>query len=717
MRRIALTTAAALAAAALSVLPGGPPASAQPPPAARQSLVVEPLGGHDIYTHTTASDYRVGPALMRSTGDLVYRYTCGPAPTGSGEVIRMATSGNGGSTWSSETVVLQPSTSGPEDVLGVCDPAIVKVDQDYFYLAYTGVASDGTRRLFVARAINPGGPFTKWNGTGWTGGVPAPLIDRDALAAGPSLVNRAGTIHLFYNTRITTGPAAGTYQTRHATATLGTNPSTWPTRLTADPGVAITHPGKYTGTDCVGSHWWADTDVKYDETTGKYLAITSDQSSYRWSALQAYESADATTFTRAIITRGDYRQGARNPGQLADPYGHLTPNATKAIGWAHSATCGQADLRYTTTTQNNLTTGAITQPLLASAADWHPDSGTWSIAPVGTTPRPRPPPARSTRPPWPPGQRPPPPPSRSASAAAPPSPNESGCTSPRPTPPTPPTSPATPPTSKQPAQPGPAVPEQGRIRQPGLQGGLRSRLDQLEPADHRPVRQRHQGLPQRRPRRGPLGHRRRPPLPRRLPRPDDLRRHRRLPQPGGRRQHADLGDTGRLGVPRRRRRLGASVRRHLQRHRRAASSTCRTITTAGISRDSSWATAPTPRHRPRIGSTTEWAGLALTNDGITRSWSTGGYVVFLRANGNLGIYKAGTGQVVADVPTGSTRGDRAPGPRREDRAQLPGLRRRPARPAHQLDRHQRTGLGHRRLRGRQPTDLATALTYAGNDAY
>ena len=331
----------------------------------------------------------------------------------------------------------------------MCDPAIVKVDQDYFYLAYTGVASDGTRRLFVARAVNPGGPFTKWNGTGWTGGVPAPLIDRDALAAGPSLVNRAGNIHLFYNTRITTGPAAGTYQTRHATATLGTNPSTWPTRLTADPGVAITHPGKYTGTDCVGSHWWADTDVKYDETTGKYLAITSDQSSYRWSALQAYESADATTFTRAIITRGDYRQGARNPGQLADPYGHLTPNATKAIGWAHSATCGQADLRYTTTKQNNLTTGAITQPLLASAADWHPDSGTWSIDSGGyysqtqtttgqvheTTLATGTAAASSTisvnvrgtttqSGPW-------------------------GCTSPRPTPPTPPTSPATPPTSKQ----------------------------------------------------------------------------------------------------------------------------------------------------------------------------------------------------------------------------------------------------------------------------
>ena len=352
MRRIALTTAAALAAAALSVLPGGPPASAQPatggPAEPGRRAAGRPRHLHPHHRHRLPGRPRAD-ALDRL--DLVYQYTCGPAPTGPGEVIRMATSCNGGSTWSSETVVLQPSTERPRQTSRASATPPSSRSPDYFYLAYTGISSDGTRRLFVARAINPGGPFTKWNGTDWTGGIPAPLIDRDALAAGPSLVNRAGTIHLFYNTRITTGPAAGTYQTRHATATLGTNPSTWPTRLTADPGVAIDHPGKYTGTDCVGSHWWADTDVKYDETTGKYLAITSDQSSYPWSALQAYESTDGTTFTRAIITRGDYQPGARNPGQLADPYGHLTPNATKAIGYAHSTTCGQADLRYTTTTQ------------------------------------------------------------------------------------------------------------------------------------------------------------------------------------------------------------------------------------------------------------------------------------------------------------------------------------------------------------------------------
>ena len=35
------------------------------------------------------------------------------------------------------------------------------------------------------------------------------------------------------------------------------------------------------------------------------------------------------------------------------------------------------------------------------------------------------------------------------------------------------------------------------------------------------------------------------------------------------------------------------------------------------------------------------------------SWRTGGYTVFLRANGNLGLWKNGVGQVVADVPTGT----------------------------------------------------------------
>ena len=295
----------------------------------------------------------------------------------------MATSFNGGSTWSTETVVLQPSTTpGAGDGRRVCDPAIVK-DGRLLLPRLHRLRPNNHPQLFVARAINPGGPFTKWNGTGWTGGAPAPLIDRDTIAAGPSLVNRAGTIHLFYNTRITTGPAAGTYQTRHATATLGTDPSTWPTRLTADPGVALTHPGKYTGTDCVGSHWWADTDVKYDETTGKYLAITTDQSTYRWSALQAYESTDGTTFTRAIITRGDYQARRPQPRPARRPLRppHPQRHQSHRLRPLHRLRPRRPPLHGHHPEDRH--TGAITEPLATSAANWHPDSGTWQISPGG----------------------------------------------------------------------------------------------------------------------------------------------------------------------------------------------------------------------------------------------------------------------------------------------------------------------------------------------
>ena len=80
----------------------------------------------------------------------------------------------------------------------------------------------------------------------------------------------------------------------------------------------------------------------------------------------------------------------------------------------------------------------------------------------------------------------------------------------------------------------------------------------------------------------------------------------------------------------------------------------RTITTAGITRDVQLGDGTyTASINTLFSDNDEWGGLALTNDGITRSWSTGGYVVFLRGNGNLGIYKAGVGQVVADVATGS----------------------------------------------------------------
>jgi hypothetical protein len=49
-----------------------------------------------------------------------------------------------------------------------------------------------------------------------------------------------------------------------------------------------------------------------------------------------------------------------------------------------------------------------------------------------------------------------------------------------------------------------------------------------------------------------------------------------------------------------------------------------------------------------------WDGINVTNNGFTGSLSCGGggYVAFIRANGAVGLSKAGVGQVVPDIPTG-----------------------------------------------------------------
>jgi hypothetical protein len=47
-----------------------------------------------------------------------------------------------------------------------------------------------------------------------------------------------------------------------------------------------------------------------------------------------------------------------------------------------------------------------------------------------------------------------------------------------------------------------------------------------------------------------------------------------------------------------------------------------------------------------------WGGVNIANASMSNDWGAGGYLVFIRLNGNLGVFKAGAGQLVPDVPTG-----------------------------------------------------------------
>jgi hypothetical protein len=356
MRRLALTATACLLLVSTTI--AASPAQAQPTPVSRDEVVIEPLAGSDLYTPAKVAGYRVSPDPVIS-GARTWVLTCGPDEPGGPDLIWAAPTGeapNGGRVVLGENKALLPETTGP-DSGGVCDPSVAKIGA-YYYLTYTGV-SGSDRQVFVARSSSIEGPYAKWGGTSWGTGTPQPIArfgDPNASASGPSLVVRDNTAYLFFNTRV----GGATYQTLLSTSVIGTQPSdqdTWFLRL-RQPVVAIEHPESYPGLDCVGNRWPADTDVKYDAKTSRYVALTTDQE-YPHSVLQAYDSADGLKFTKSVITRGDYHQGARTPGLLADATGTIRVGAPTGIAYAYSSTCGQSSVRWSGTTQALLPTGAV----------------------------------------------------------------------------------------------------------------------------------------------------------------------------------------------------------------------------------------------------------------------------------------------------------------------------------------------------------------------
>ncbi len=378
MKRCVLPAALLLTAAVVAVVPAGP-AGAVPDPVGRQSLLVEPGTGHDMTNPATAADSRTAPEIFTygASGGPTFRYTCGPtAGLDTRNLIRWSsTTATDGTGWSAENILLAP-TAGSLDAGGVCDPSLARIG-NWYYLAYTGTSTTGQRQVFVARSSLPYYPFDKWNGTGWGGNSPAPIGQlppaAGGQAGGPSLIVKNNTAYLYSNVRLGTG----TYQTRLNTANLGASSTydTWPQRLQLQPGAAIEHPGLYSGTDCVGNHWWADTDIAYDDTTGRFLALTSDQATFRYFALQAYESTDGSSFTKTTITRGDQQHGARTPALLTDQTGHIPAGGSTAIAYTRSDGC-TGTLRYTPTSQRLLATGAINEPLTDGSSHWQ-FTGRW----------------------------------------------------------------------------------------------------------------------------------------------------------------------------------------------------------------------------------------------------------------------------------------------------------------------------------------------------
>ncbi|NMC69918.1 MAG: hypothetical protein GYA57_07625 [Myxococcales bacterium] len=265
--------------------------------------------------------YRYGPSIVIDEFGTVHVWTCSPGGGGAWDYIRYRSSTDGGRTWAAETIALQP-TAGGRDALATCDPGVVRIG-GWWYLAYTSTEdSRGTDNdLYVARSTAPGGPYDKWNGSGW-GGAPQPILvyEGDPAQYGigePSLV-LADRLYVYYTN------LDGTGHTDVATVDPPVGDD-WPTRLVLHGPAVVRRP------------WGEDsTDVKYVDALGRFVGIATIERFGPNSGVAVYQSFDGLTFEPAVWQGARVQYGAHNIGLSGDPEGHLDPAAANFVAYSYN---------------------------------------------------------------------------------------------------------------------------------------------------------------------------------------------------------------------------------------------------------------------------------------------------------------------------------------------------------------------------------------------
>ncbi|MFQ6311501.1 hypothetical protein [Lysobacter capsici] len=264
-------------------------ASASPRSAPAGAGSLAPSGAASM-TDTAATTYRFVDKLIDSSDDNNH-YAYAPSIVVENGVFHMfyCSFGNGGwddvrySTspdgrrWSAPVVVLTTTDSVNERA--TCDPSVVKYQapgdsQPYYYLFYSGNKLHTQTVMFVARATNVGGPYSKWTTDHtWVPNAPNPKIIIGPAVPKPdasgwygagqqSVVVRNGQLVSWYTDDTT---CANAPCNRLFTSTT-TNPTAWPA------GTQIDVQGQ------------RSVDVKYDPQLDKYVMFyignEHDQTSY-----------------------------------------------------------------------------------------------------------------------------------------------------------------------------------------------------------------------------------------------------------------------------------------------------------------------------------------------------------------------------------------------------------------------------------------------------
>lgn len=247
------------------------------------------------------------------------------------DYIRHSVSTDGGATFGSETIALQP-TNFSNDHYSTCDPSVVEFG-GYYYIGYTSTmaATGASGEVYVARGTSPTGPWEKWNGSGWGGNSPVSFIKYsgpplDFGSGEPSFVVVNNTLYIYY-TLWSHDPTTGEPISQTRVATVSTTDPNWPKDVILQ-GVAIDKRDQTMDA----------ADVKYISAYSKFFAITAASRLTPESYIQAWESTDGINFHPSNMSPTQLQPYLFQGGLSGKLSGNLDASASNFVGYAYGNT-------------------------------------------------------------------------------------------------------------------------------------------------------------------------------------------------------------------------------------------------------------------------------------------------------------------------------------------------------------------------------------------
>ncbi len=237
--------------------------------------------------------------------------------------------------WASdETIVLMP-TPFSRDKFSVCDPCVIKLGK-YYYLGVTAADNLAGNRaeIFVSRSSSPTGPFEKWNGSGWGGLKPLPIVPfRTPLlvwgAGEPSFVRLGKTLYIYYTVMSAEGPQNARVSTnRTMIATAPADDENWPAKI------------KFIGTAWDRLDNEDSADVKYIPAYKSFISVSTASRMGPNSFIAVRTSQDGLSWSEPISITKNMIPYLHNCGISADTQGHIDLKRPIYLGYAYSATPG-----------------------------------------------------------------------------------------------------------------------------------------------------------------------------------------------------------------------------------------------------------------------------------------------------------------------------------------------------------------------------------------